>query len=80
MNKRLGAAAAAPCTSVVLLEGGQGGQSPPPPEFGRSVHPIQTRVADYAPNTTASPPDSKSYLHLWLIQVLHAAVRKFMLV
>ena len=40
---------------------GQGGQSPP--EFGRSVNPIQTRGADYAPYTTASPPDSKSYLH-----------------
>ena len=27
-----------------------------PPEFGRSVDPIQTRGADYAPHTTASPP------------------------
>ena len=42
----------------------EGGQSPSPPEFDRSVKPIQTRVADYAPYTTASPPDSKSYLHL----------------
>ena len=42
---------------------GQGGQSPP--EFGRSVNPIQTRGADYAPYTTASPPDSKSYLQIW---------------
>ena len=36
---------------------GQGGQSPP--EFGRSVNPIQTRGADYAPHTTASPPGFK---------------------
>ena len=36
------------------------------PEFGRSVNPIQTRGggADYAPHITASPPDSRSYLHL----------------
>ena len=29
------------------------------PEFGKSVDPIQTRGADFAPHT-------KSYLHLWL--------------
>ena len=28
-------------------------------EFGRSVNPIQTRGADYAPHTTASPPGFK---------------------
>ena len=38
-----------------------------PPEFGRSVNPIQTRGADYAPHTTASPPDSKSYPHLYTV-------------
>ena len=27
-----------------------------PPKFGRSVNPIQTRGADYALHTTASPP------------------------
>ena len=31
---------------------------------GRSVNPIQTREADYAPHTTANPLDSKSYLCL----------------
>jgi hypothetical protein len=30
----------------------------------RSANPIQTKGADYASHTTASPPDSKSYLHL----------------
>ena len=35
------------------------------PEFGKSVDPIQTRGADFAPHTTANPPDSKSYLRLW---------------
>ena len=39
--------------------GAQGGQIPSPPEFGRSVNPIQTRGADYAPHTTASPPGFK---------------------
>ena len=33
---------------------GPWGQSPS--KFGRSVNPIQTRGADYAPHTTASPP------------------------
>ena len=33
-----------------------GGGEPPPPEFGRSVNPIQTRGADYAPHTTANHP------------------------
>ena len=31
-----------------------------PPEFGRSVNPIQTMGADYAPHTTASPPGCKN--------------------
>ena len=30
----------------------------------RLANPIQTRGADYAPHTTANPPESKSYLHL----------------
>ena len=30
------------------------------PEFGRSVNPIQTRGADYAPHTTASPPPPRN--------------------
>ena len=34
----------------------EGGQSPPPPEFDRSVKPIQTRVADYAPYYCQPPP------------------------
>ena len=34
------------------------GQSAPP-KFGRSVNPIQTRVTDFAPHTTASPPRFK---------------------
>ena len=36
---------------------GPGGPEPlpPPTELGRSVNPIQTRGADYAPHTTASP-------------------------
>ena len=38
---------------------GAGGPEPPPPEFGRSVNPVQTRGADYAPHTTASPPGFK---------------------
>ena len=32
---------------------------------GRSVNPIQTTGADYAPQTTANPPDSKNYLKFW---------------
>ena len=48
----------------VVRGGARGARAPPPPEFGRSVNPIQTRGADYATKTTASPPDSKSYLHL----------------
>ena len=42
----------------------RGGGPEPRPEFVRPVNPIQTRGADYAPHTTASPPDSKSYIHL----------------
>ena len=50
-------------SSGVARGGGQA-LSPHPQEFGRLVNPIQAREADYAPRTTASPPDSKSYLHL----------------
>ena len=37
----------------------RGGARAPPPEFGRSVNPIQTREAEYAPYSTTSPPGFK---------------------
>ena len=37
-------------------EGWRAGGLRAPWEFGRSVNPIKTRGADYAPHTTASPP------------------------
>ena len=42
----------------VARGGAEGARAPP--EFGRSVNPIQTRGADYAPHTTASPPGFKN--------------------
>ena len=45
------------CSRGVARGGAAGARAPP--EFGRSVNPIQTREADYAPHTTASPPGFK---------------------
>ena len=42
----------------VARGGAEGARAPP--EFGRSVNPIETRGADYAPHKTTSPPDSKT--------------------
>ena len=53
--------------SEVKLEGGpEVGRGPPPRNLADQGKPYSNQGADYAPHTTASPPDSKSYLHLWI--------------
>ena len=46
----------------VQLEGGQ--NPPPPPRNLANQLTLFKLLGDYASHTTASPPDSKSFLHL----------------
>ena len=47
----------------VQLEGGRGGGRAPQ-NLADQLNLFEPGWADFAPHTTASPPDSKSYLHL----------------
>ena len=45
--------------------GGSGEGAEPPRDLADQLTLFKPRGEDYAPHTTASPPDSKSYLHLF---------------
>ena len=51
-------------TTRGVARGGPGEPEPPPRNLADQLTLLEPGWADFAPHTTASPPDSKSYLHL----------------